>query len=115
MQHCLMQSRKQLQGRQAVGQGRILLEWNRECEALASKVSRADATHSTLQINLEQARLGLQCRDETLAGETSKVQELEFKLRSIEHHADAEEQRLGAKDVCAGSSCRDWPTRMCVP
>lgn len=84
--------------RKAVEQERALADCKKECEALASQVSTAEATHSTLQINLEQARLGLQCREETLAGERAKVQDMEFKLRSIEHHSDTEKQRLGVKD-----------------
>jgi predicted nucleic acid-binding Zn-ribbon protein len=82
----------------AAEQARALADCKKECESLAAQVSSAEATHSTLQIDLEQARLGLQCREETLAGERSRVQELEFKLRSIEHHSETEKQRLSVKD-----------------
>ena len=84
--------------RKAVEQSRALSDCKKECESLAAQISTAESTQSVLQIDLEQSRVTLQCRDEALAGERAKVQDMEFKMRSIEHQSEGEKQRLTVKD-----------------
>lgn len=84
--------------RKAVEQSRALSDCKKECESLAAQISTAESTQSVLQIDLEQSRVTLQCREEALAGERAKVQGMEFKMRSIEHQSEGEKQRLTVKD-----------------
>ena len=84
--------------RQYAEQKRQAQDLQLEVTSIAGRLNAAEGTTATLTEDKERLRALVDLREEALASERAKAQELTFQLRTIEHKSDSERQRGGVKE-----------------
>jgi chromosome segregation ATPase len=84
-----------------------------ELTTVSGQLQAAQSAHASLLEEKERARSMIELREQSLAAERSKSQEMAFKLRSIEHKSDSEKQRGTVKE--GELSRAKVPCHSCTP
>jgi chromosome segregation ATPase len=77
---------------------RAVQELQAELTTVSGQLQTAQSAQVLLAEEKERARSVIELREQALAAERSKSQEMEFKLRSVEHKSDSEKQRGSVKE-----------------